>query len=234
MIGNSLDPKRSNVIVGVALAIVLLTICRFVAALMGAASEGEVAGALGNLLGGMIGAGGALLAVYLALSAQTKEETGKVAAAVRTEVASLVTYIIGAIEICEHIATKTRQVPRKDASYVIRKLVAEPVVYKAVADRIGLLPHPNATVQFYMRLSEARAMVESLQIANITQQYLSSENAETIADSLITALQLAQSILARDGSPHLAELVTQEMVGQMEACLQSAKVTFPNALSFQP
>jgi hypothetical protein len=42
----------------------------------------------------------------------------------------------------------------------MRKLFVEPVVYKAVADRIGLLPHPNATAQFYMRISEAKAMVE--------------------------------------------------------------------------
>lgn len=101
MLGNSFDARRSNVILGVALAIVVLVFCRFVAALMGAATDGEVAGALGSFVGGIIGAGGAVLAVYVALSSQRNEETAKVSAAVRTEVASLTTYVIGAIEICQ-------------------------------------------------------------------------------------------------------------------------------------
>src|SRR5438105_2129754 len=107
---------------------------------MGAASEGQIAGALGNLIGGIVGAG-------------------------------------------------------------------------------GLLPHPNATAQFYMRLSEAKAMVESLQMANVEQEHVSAENAATIADSLITAIQLAHGILAGDGDPRLADWVTQTMVGQIEQCL---------------
>lgn len=144
--------------------------------------------------------------------------------------ASLVTYIMGAIEICQTIVSGVRpQVPRKDAGYIMRKLFVEPVVYKAVADRIGLLPHPNATAQFYMRLSEAKAMVELLQMANVEQQYVLPENAATIADSLITALQLAHGILAGDGDPRLADWVTQVMVHQIEECLQSARVSFPNA-----
>jgi hypothetical protein len=233
MLGNSFDPNRSNVIVGVALAIAVLAFSRFVAALMGAATEGEIAGALGSFVGGVIGAGGAVLAVYVALSSQRSEETAKVAAAVKTEVASLTTYIIGAVEICQTIASGIRQVPRQDAGYILRKLFGEPVVYKAVADRIGLLPHPNATVQFYMRLSEAKAMVESLQLANIAQEYVSAENAATIADSLSTALQLARGILAGDGDPRLLEWVRQVMVSQIDECLQSAKVSFPNAESFR-
>jgi hypothetical protein len=195
------DTRRSNVIVGIALAIIVLALCRFVAALMGAATEGEIAGALGSFVGGVIGAGGAVLAVYVTLSSQRNEETAKVSAAVRTEVASLTTYVIGAIEICRGIANGTLQVPSLDANYIIQKLWADPVIYPAVADRVGLLPHPNATVQFYMRLSEAKAMTQSLQVktarfaeafspAMAAQQHVSPEFAQTIADSLITALQL--------------------------------------------
>lgn len=233
MLGNSFNPNRSNIVVGVALTIIVLALCRFVAALMGAATEGEVAGALGSFVGGVIGAGGAVLAVYVALSSQRNEDTRKVSAAVRTEVASLVTYIIGAVEICQHIASGIRQVPRKDAGYIMRRLFVEPVVYKAVADRIGLLPHPNATTQFYMRLSEAKAMVELLQMANIQQAYVSAENAATIADSLITALQLAHGILASESHPLMTGWVEQTMVRKIEDCLQSAQQSFPNAESFQ-
>lgn len=106
----------------------------------GSEHGGEVAGALGSFVGGVIGAGGAVLAVYVALASARDEETRKVSAAVKTEVASLTTYIIGAMEACQQIASGERQVPRRDAGYIIRKLFVEPVVYKAVADRIGLLP----------------------------------------------------------------------------------------------
>jgi hypothetical protein len=114
----------------------------------------------------------------------------------------------------------------------MRKLFVEPVVYKAVADRIGLLPHPNATAQFYMRLSEAKAMVESLAMANVAQERVTPENAATIADSLITSLQLAHGILAGDGDPQLAASVTREMIRQIDECLH-ARISFPNAESFR-
>jgi hypothetical protein len=81
-----------------------------------------------------------------------------------------------------------------------------------------------------MRLSEAKAMVESLQLANVAQEHVSTENAATIADSLITTLQ---GILAGDGGPRLADLVTQEMVRRINECLQSAGMSFPKAESFQ-
>jgi hypothetical protein len=63
-------------------------------------------------------------------------------------------------------------------------------------------------------------MVESLQMANVQQEYVSAENAATIADSLITALQLAHGILASEGHPQMAEWVGQTMVRQIEECLQ--------------
>jgi hypothetical protein len=72
-------------------------------------------------VGGVIGAGGAALAVYVALSSQRQEETAKVSAAVVTEVASLTTYVIGAVSICQEIASNVRRVPRQDAGYIMRK-----------------------------------------------------------------------------------------------------------------
>jgi hypothetical protein len=92
----------------------------------------------------------------------------------------------------------------------MRKLWKDPVVYTAMADRIGLLPHPNATVQFYMRLAEAKAMLESLQTKTILETEASAEAkyelvprefAANVADSLVTALRLAQAILGRDSDP---------------------------------
>jgi hypothetical protein len=238
-----MDPSfnASNSFRGIVLWLGVALLCGFFAALMGSSRAGEVAGALGSFVGGLIGAGGAVLAVYLALSGERREEANKVSAAVKTEVASLTTYVIGAIEICQGIANGSLEVPAQDASYIMRKLWSEPVVYAAVADRVGLLPHPNATVQFYMRLAEAKAMLESLQTkstnaattaASARREKVTPEFAATIADSLITALQLARAILGREGSNQMAEWVGQVMIGQIDECLRSARASFPNAESF--
>src|SRR5258708_34490610 len=91
--------------------------------------------------------------------------------------------------------------------------MGEPIVYSAVADRIGLLPHANATTEFYLRLSEAKAMVESFEIAakSVAQapKFVTSDFAMTVADSLITMLQLARAIIS-DGENHLAERMQLE------------------------
>jgi hypothetical protein len=52
----------------------LTLLCIFFAALMGSKTAGELAGALGSFIGGIIGAGGAVLAVYLTLSKHRKED----------------------------------------------------------------------------------------------------------------------------------------------------------------
>jgi hypothetical protein len=93
-----------------------------------------------------------------------------------------------------------------------------------------------------MRLAEAKAMLESLQTKTINaaetstaarRENVKPEFAATIADSLITALQLARAILGHDGDPRMAEWVGQVMIGQIDECLRSAKVSFPNAKSFK-
>jgi hypothetical protein len=205
-------------------------------------TAGEVINALASFAGGLVGAIGAVAAVYLALSAQRKDESTKVSAAVMTEVASLTTYVIGAIRICQGITTGEQRIPARDATYIIRKISAEPVIYTAVADRIGLLPHPNATAQFYMRIAEAKAMVESMRLKAENEAMdqpllrgalVAADMAGKIADSLITALQLAHGILADDGKVDSATWIRQQMLSQIDECLTSSKASFPNAESFK-
>ena len=105
------NSDHSNVFLGIGVFVGASLLCVFFAALIGSTTAGEVAGALGSFIGGIIGAGGAVLAVYLALSNQRREETAKVSVSVRTEVAALSKYVIGAIEICRTITNGTRQVP---------------------------------------------------------------------------------------------------------------------------
>jgi uncharacterized membrane protein YccC len=82
-----LPPLRLAIFIG---ALLLLG---FAVALIGSGA-GEIAGALGSLIGGIIGAGGAVWAVFLLLSRQRQEESANVADAVRTEVTTLVKYVI--------------------------------------------------------------------------------------------------------------------------------------------
>jgi hypothetical protein len=62
------------------------------------ATPGERVGALGAIIGGMIGAGGAVFAVYWTLARQRSEDIEMIRAAVRTEVTTYSKYVIGALE----------------------------------------------------------------------------------------------------------------------------------------
>jgi hypothetical protein len=237
--------KGASLLLRVAVPAGAVLLAVFFAALMNS-KAGEIAGALGSLIGGIVGAGGAVWAVFLMLSRQRKEETAKVADAVRTEVTTIVKSIILSIKVCQQIAEGTRHVPRQDARYIVKNLFSDPIVYPAVADRVGLLPYPQATTEFYMRLSEAKAMVEALRTKTDppgitysapTVEYVTPEFAATIADSLGTALLLARSIVANEDDAsvkvQLAGLVQARVVGQIDECLKSAKESFPDAESFQ-
>jgi len=201
-------------------------------------TNGEWVNAVDSFAGGLVGAIGAIVAVYLALSRQRKEETKKVSAAVTTEIAALTTYIIGAIRVCEEIRAGTRNVPARHAGYIVRKLSAAPVVYQAVADRIGLLPHPEATAQFYMRIGEVKAMVESLErkteLEGANNPVAGSglvppEFAERVAEGLGLALHLAKAILDDNTKPVSSTWVHQQMLRQIDERLKSAKTSFPDA-----
>jgi len=98
--------RQDRIVVALLVLLTVILLIWFGVALA-RANRGENAVALGSLVGGLVGAGGAVWAVFLTLSRQRREETIKVAEAVRTEVAALVKYIIGAIEICQEIKTGT-------------------------------------------------------------------------------------------------------------------------------
>jgi hypothetical protein len=154
-------PLRTAFAVTAALVALLGLVAFFFIKNVLASTPGETAAALGGVLGGLVGAGGAVWAVYLAISGQRAEETAHVRSAVRTEVLSLVKYVIGALDTCIRVQEGLR-IPRQEATCISEHFAFEPVIYSAVADRVGLLPHPEATVGFYMRIAEAKAMLKVL------------------------------------------------------------------------
>ena len=240
--------RRSSTVLGVpasvGLALLVIVLLIYVDALV-SSKAGEVAGALGSVVGGMIGAGGAVWAVYLALARQRVEEADKVASSIRTEVATFTKYVIGGMDVCINIQKGRVAVPRVQANYIAKNFSIDPVVYPAVADRVGLLPHPQATVGFYMRIAEAKAALEVLAkappseppgVGNRRIDMMTRENALAVADCLATALQLAAPIISDVAHPaHRDQLDTmsrQETLRQIEQCLAAAHLAFPEAESF--
>jgi hypothetical protein len=97
------DGSNNNTLIGLALGFGVLLLAWFFADLLDS-NAGERAVALGAVIGGIIGAGGAVFAVYLTLARQRSDDTAKVRAAVRTEVTTFTKYVIGALDVCQQIA----------------------------------------------------------------------------------------------------------------------------------
>jgi hypothetical protein len=221
---------RNRIFLALAIAAAFLVLGYFSYATFRAEHWGEVAGALGGFIGGIVGAGGAIWAVFLTLGRQRQEEAANVASAVQTEVTSLVKYINGAIEVCADVKRGLR-IPRADAVYIVKNLVVDPVVYPAIADRVGLLPHPQATAAFYMRISEAKATAEVFAKATGTPEtYVTPDLARTVVDVLVTALELANPIVAGVRPDRgLAVGIQVSILTQIQEGLQVARAAFPNA-----
>jgi hypothetical protein len=237
---DSRNNNNNNTLIGLTLGFAVLLLAWFIADLLDS-KAGERVGALGAVVGGIIGAGGAVFAVYLAITGQRKEDMAKVRAAVRTEVTTYSKYLIGTLEVCKQIATQAAKIPTVDAEYIGKNLV-DPVIYPAVADRAGLLRRPQATIEFYMRIAETKSNLSAIyrKDARLTQgqadmTHVQPSHAEIVADSLITALQLARHIVA-DDDPTRTEMdisIQKAMLADIDEALVSAKVVFPNAESFE-
>ncbi len=119
-------------------------------------TRGELVGALGSVLGGIIGAAGAALAVYLTLGGERRDERKRIAGAVRREVSAFMRAAVVDLNICETILT--RQVNMPVAHFPLAMGMPKPTIYPAIADRIGRLQAPHRLVSFFMRIAEVQTM----------------------------------------------------------------------------
>jgi hypothetical protein len=205
------------------------------------ATPGERVGALGAIIGGMIGAGGAVFAVYWTLARQRSDDIEMIRAAVRTEVTTYSKYVIGALENCKREANNIGSLPMLDATSIGENLVA-PVVYPAVADRVGLLPRAHQTIEFYMRIAEAKGMLTAMHLraaaltaAQVGMQTVQLSDVEMVAGSLISALKLAKPLIADDDNirSNLDMHIQERTFRYIDEALAAAKVAFPKADPFQ-
>ena len=86
--GNSLDARRLNTLIWLALGISLPLLCGFFAALMGSKS-GEVAAALGGFIGGLIGGALAAFAAYVGVKTTLEGEAASDAERRAQEIAAI-------------------------------------------------------------------------------------------------------------------------------------------------
>jgi hypothetical protein len=196
----------------------------------------------GSFIAGVL----ALVAGFLAYLAGTlpaknkrRDEVADVREAVAIEIITYAKYVIGALLTCEQVAKGEVQIPRRDANY-LAKMLYDSAVYPAVADRTGLLAEPQATVEFYMRIAEAKASANVLAVQTATsgaQSFITAIEASPIADSLITALQLARAIAATapkelQRSPRHG-FILSHTIKEIDQALISARQAFPDAESFK-
>ena len=114
-------------------------------------SPGEALSALANILGGIIGALGAALAVYLTLKGQRKDarrqqedERQRTSSAINREVAEFSRLAIGHLEICEHMHSGTTMIPARDLPAIMK--LPEPIIYAGNADNIGRLANAQPSL----------------------------------------------------------------------------------------
>jgi hypothetical protein len=124
-------------------------------------NPGEIAGSLGNIIGGTIGALGSAAAVYLMLRAQRKDETEKASAAILREVTELCKAPIGQLGAVAGIQTGEINVPKSELRQLFH--MPTPIMYPAFADRINRLPRPTLVVTFYMQLQETQGLLSVLE-----------------------------------------------------------------------
>jgi hypothetical protein len=142
---------------GVVFGIVLVTLgaaIGYCVRIFPAVSAGEGLNAVAAILGGLIGATGAALAVYLTLDGQRRDEAQKVEAALRMEVAEFGRLALAPLYVlAERVMVERARIPARDLPAIVA--MPEAVVYRATADRISRLAYGSLFVAFHARIAEA-------------------------------------------------------------------------------
>lgn len=202
-------------------SIVVITLAKFMIFLNGA-KEGEAAGALGNVVGGIIGAAGSAAAVYLMLSAQRKEESEKVLGAVLREMLDFSRLAEGHLETCENVYSKRIVIPLSQLASAMK--MPTPIIYSAIADRIARLPAPQRVVAFYTRISEIESMATAVAASKPPASDASPQDVRLIMQAWIDICEFAR--LTLDGAPQEPDLdlqARQEVSASIGTRVQSAR-----------
>ena len=206
-------------------------------------TAGEKIGALGGVLGGVLGALGAALAVFLTLSGQRRDEAETIRDAARREIQEFGRLVSGHLDTCGRIAAGTVRVTAQGLSTIMA--MPRPVIYEAIADRIGRLERGENYVTFYARIAEAERLVAILaardQPAGIGEETvpppfpMRRNDVELVVTAWMDAASIALHIL--NPQPRPTDYDTQVELSfrnDLEEALRQARATFPDDSIPQP
>jgi hypothetical protein len=227
--------RQQNTLVGVALFIGVGLICGLFTALC-SASTGEIAAALGSVVGGIIGALGAAAAVYLTLKVQRDDETEKVCTAIITEIAQLSRFPLEQLAFCRAIMEGRRDIPRLHLRTVMQ--TPPPALYLSAAESISRVPRPTLVIAFYIGLFETEKCVNVINTTPSYDIFLTPLDVRGLGVLLINQCYHARQILAEAPIPsgRERELVTamlSEFVQRLDAELARSRAVFPDTQDFE-
>lgn len=193
-------------------------------------TTGEIVNAIATLLGGALGALGAALAVYLTLSGQRKEDRGRIHGALVREIIEFARVAVGHLETCENIRASIIRVPVPKLPQAMQ--MPAPIIYPAVADKIGLLKSPQHVVAFYMRIKEIETMAQTIaDDPKLQSAFLQDNNVRLIVEALLDICQFARWII-QDADVKEVEFrafdraVTAGILADMDRMSQQARERF--------
>src|SRR5262249_37722615 len=151
-------------------------------------------GALGGVVGGIIGAAGAALAVYLTLAGQRREDQKQIHNAVVREVIEFSSMALGKLDLFENVRSGSVQIPKTKLEEMVK--FPEPIVYSAISDKIGLLMSPQRIVGFYMKIISVRYNASIIARSPYSvDQNLDEDDIRIVVEPLAVACQLAKLII---------------------------------------
>lgn len=210
----------------------------------GASTDAQLA-AVAAIAGGLIGAAGTAVAVYLTLAAQRRDEAQKAETALRMEVAEFARLTLGPLFfLCERILVGGERIPMRDLPALIA--LPEPIVYKATADRISRLPYGRLLVAFHGRIAEARSMATiSASTAQPPQieggrsppeRMTDTKTAKALGTALAEACDIARTILRADptSTERADQAITTTLSNLDEAHLRAEAILNPTCAPATP
>ena len=191
------------------------------------ASKGETANALAAILGSIISAMGAAAAVYLTLSGQRHEDYSRIRSALIREVIEFSRLVVGHLTTCENIRSGPVSIP----GHILTGAMAlpAPVVYPAVADKIGLLSSPQNVVAFYMRLNEITYLLVPTIISDpqLRRSPLQEHNIRPLAEAFVDILVFARGIIEDSNhDKNFDEAVRRNIINDIDKEVNASRQNF--------
>ncbi len=153
-----------------------------------------ILGAAASAFSGIVGAAGAAIAVYLTLAGQRREDRQRIHAALVREIIEFARVAVGHLETCENIRAGVIKMPVPKLSQAMQ--MPSPIIYPAVADKIGLLKSPQHVVAFYMRIKEIDIITQTISDDPTNQTFiLQDNNVRLVVQSLLDVCQFAKWII---------------------------------------